>query len=118
MSPYDPRVSPGLSLEMVFKEHASFIWRTLRAMGVSNSDQEDLAQEIFLVVRKQLATYEERGTMKAWLVAIARRVVADHRSRAHVRRELPQNALPELATDPKARLEARSALDRVEALLE
>ena len=106
------------TLEQVFSEHLSFVWRALRAMRVAEADQEDLAQEVFLVVRKQLAGYEERGSMRAWLTAIARRVVADHRNRAHVRRELPRDAPPEGAMDPTARLEARSSLERVDALLD
>lgn len=106
------------SLEQVFTEHVSFVWRALRAMGVAEADREDIAQEVFLVVRRQLPTYEERGTIRAWLVAIARRVVADHRDRAHVRHELPRDAPPDRGQDPRARLEARSALERVEAVLD
>jgi RNA polymerase sigma-70 factor (ECF subfamily) len=87
-------------------------------MGVPESDREDVAQEVFLVVRKQLPSYEERGSIRAWLVAIARRVVADHRNRAHVRHEIPSDVPPERGTDPEGRLEARSALERVEAVLD
>ena len=105
------------TLSQVFSEHASFVWRALRGIGVPESDREDLAQEVFLVVRKQLADYEERGAMRAWLVAITRRVVADYRNRAHVRREQPRDAPPESAMDPRDQLEARSALERVDALL-
>jgi RNA polymerase sigma-70 factor, ECF subfamily len=104
-------------LEQIFSEHVSFVWRTLRGMGVGEADREDMAQEVFLVVRRQLPAYEERGAMRSWLVAIARRVVADHRDRAHVRRELPRDTPPEGSTDPTSRLEARSSLERVEAAL-
>jgi RNA polymerase sigma-70 factor (ECF subfamily) len=106
------------TLEQVFSEHVSFVWRTLLGMGVSDSDREDLAQEVFLVVRKRLPGYEERGAMRPWLVAIARRVVADHRDRAHVRHEHYREPPPGRAMDPKTRLEARSTLRRVEALLD
>jgi RNA polymerase sigma-70 factor (ECF subfamily) len=116
-SPQEEEVRGVPSLERVFSEHVSFVWRTLRAMGVPEADREDVAQEVFLVVRKQLAGYEERGSMRAWLVAIARRVVSDHRNRAHFRHELPRDTLPERGTDPKGKLEARSALERVEAVL-
>jgi RNA polymerase sigma-70 factor (ECF subfamily) len=106
------------TLEQVFSEHASFVWRVVGAMGIGNPDREDVVQEIFLVVRKLLPTYEERGAMRPWLSAIARRVVGDHRGRAYERREIAHAAPPVDATNPTGRLEARSSLKRVEQALE
>ena len=82
------------SVREVFVEHGSFILRTLVRMGVGPVDAEDLAQEVFMVVQRKLADYQENGTMRAWLIAIMRRVVADHRRRAHVRRERATGTLP------------------------
>jgi RNA polymerase sigma-70 factor (ECF subfamily) len=87
-------------------------------MGVPEADREDVAQDVFLVVQGQLARYEERGSMRSWLYAIARRVMSDHRNRARFRNELPRDTPPEIAVDDERRLEARSSLGAVEAELD
>jgi RNA polymerase sigma-70 factor, ECF subfamily len=110
-------VSGAPSLEHVFAEHLSFVWRILGGMGVPEADREDVAQEVFLVVRSQLARYEERGSMRSWLYAIANRVASDHRSRARFRCELPCDTPPERAFDEEGRLEARRSLELVQAAL-
>jgi RNA polymerase sigma-70 factor (ECF subfamily) len=116
--PYPTDVSGRPSLEQVFTEHLSFVWRILRGMGVSEADREDVAQDVFLVVRKQLPRYEERGAMRAWLYGIAYRVASDHRRRARFRHEIPRDTPPEQPVDEQARLEARESLELVEAALD
>jgi RNA polymerase sigma-70 factor (ECF subfamily) len=53
----------------------------LYALGVPRSDTEDLAQEIFLVVRRKLARFDG-GNLAGWLYRIAQLTVRDHRRRA------------------------------------
>jgi RNA polymerase sigma-70 factor (ECF subfamily) len=55
--------------------------RWLYALGVPASDTEDLAQEIFLVVRRKLARFDG-GNLAGWLYRIAQLTVRDHRRRA------------------------------------
>ena len=55
--------------------------RWLRAMGAPDSDLEDLAQEVFLVVRRRLPDTEVRDE-GAWIYGICRRLMSDHRRRA------------------------------------
>jgi len=55
--------------------------RWLYALGVPTSDTEDLAQEIFLVVRRKLARFDG-GNLAGWLYRIAQLTVRDHRRRA------------------------------------
>lgn len=105
------------SLERVITEHGSFVWRILRGLGVPEADREDVAQDVFLVVRRELPNYEERASIRAWLYAIARRVASDHRKRARFRHEFPVDSPPERGMDAEARLEARSSLQSIEALL-
>jgi RNA polymerase sigma-70 factor, ECF subfamily len=70
----------------LFLAHASFVWRVLRRLGVPEADAEDALQEVFLVVHHKLPTYEDRGSLRAWLFTIARQVASHHR-RSTVRRE-------------------------------
>lgn len=73
-------------LAELFRTQASFVWRVVRRFGVPDADAEDAVQEVFLVVADRLDSYEERGSLRAWLVAIARQV-AQHEQRARFRRE-------------------------------
>ena len=76
----------------VFQTHADFVWRALRRLGLSSADAEDALQEVFLVVYRRLANYEERGAMRAWLFTISRQVV-NHYRRGAARSERKQQAI-------------------------
>src|SRR5687767_11865045 len=58
----------------VFSAHADFVWRSLHRLGVQSADVDDALQEVFLVVFRRLAGYEDRGLMRAWLFSISRQV--------------------------------------------
>lgn len=70
-----------------FKAHFDYVWRSLRRLGMSIADAEDLAQEVFLIVYRQLGTYDRSRPVKPWLFGIARNVAREHRRRAGTRRE-------------------------------
>ena len=97
-----------------FAEHADYVYRSLRYVGVRPADVEDLAQDVFLVVHRGWETYEPRAP-RAWLFAIARRVARDHRRRASVRREhtVLVSEPVSVAPLPDARTESLLALERL-----
>lgn len=82
-------------VEEIFTLHASDVWRALRSLGASESDADDLTQEVFLVVYRKLPEFEERSLISTWLYGISVRVFSDHRRRAHVRREQATGEIPE-----------------------
>ena len=55
-------------------------------------EAEDLYQETWVKVSQSLDTYDERGTFKAWLFQIARRLIIDHHRRRTSRIELVSDA--------------------------
>src|SRR5438045_9424077 len=63
--------------------HPTLRW--LRAFGVAESELEDVAQEVFLVVQAKLARFDGRN-LAGWLFAIAARRASDHRRGAWHRR--------------------------------
>ena len=83
------------SFAAVFREHAPYVWRVMRRLGVREADAEDLCQEVFVVVHRRLAEFEGRSSLRTWIYGIAIRVASDHRRRAHVRREQPTEEVPE-----------------------
>ena len=80
---------PLLSVRQIFDEHARYVWRTLRHLGVADADLEDVCQEVFVTVHRKLPEFEGRSKLRTWLYGICLRVASDYRRRAYVRRERP-----------------------------
>lgn len=81
--------APHDTLSQVYREHATFVWRSLRRLGVSEDALEDALQDVFVVAARRLAKFEGRSSMKTWLFGIAMRVQRSrHRSRARHDRKL------------------------------
>jgi RNA polymerase sigma-70 factor (ECF subfamily) len=107
---HDPAPPPGPALpsfDEVYRDHARFVGRTLRALGVPAPALEDALQEVFVVVHRRLAEFAGRAHLETWLFAIARRV-ASHQRRAATRRD------PLLALD--AAIELPASADTFEEL--
>jgi RNA polymerase sigma-70 factor (ECF subfamily) len=63
------------------------VWQVCRALG-SPGEEEDLVQETYLRALSALARYRGDAPVRVWLLAIARRVCADHVRRRQRRRRL------------------------------
>jgi RNA polymerase sigma-70 factor, ECF subfamily len=63
----------------VFDEHAAFVWRTLRTLGVPESALDDTVQEVFMTVHSKWAEFEGRSSLRTWICAITYRVAANAR---------------------------------------
>ncbi len=108
----------GLDLEDVYARHVAVVWRFLRSLGVRDGDVEDVCQEVFVVVHRDLAAFDGRHPLSTWLYAICLRAASTYRRAARFRREVVTDAPPDLAveaTQPEAvaRREARALLSRV-----
>lgn len=114
----DSPPSPPLAFADVYAEHAAFVWRSMRRLGVRPGDVEDTCQEVFLVVHAKLGEFRG-GSIRAWLFAIAARVASDYRKRAFVRREMTGEEPPEVAAPEgqTAAIERAEAVGLLEAIL-
>jgi RNA polymerase sigma-70 factor, ECF subfamily len=74
-------------MRTVFDEHARYVIRTLRHLGIKDADVDDVAQEVFVTVHRKLPEFEGRSKLRTWLYAICLRVASDHRRRAYIVRE-------------------------------
>ena len=106
------------TLRQVFDEHASYIWRTLRHLGIPDADIPDLCQEVFVTVHRKLAAFEGRSSLRTWLYGICLRVASQHRRRPYVQKEqFASEPVPDAAAGPEltpdTRLEQRSAVRRL-----
>lgn len=69
------------STDSVFREHAPFVLRILRSLGVHPDDVEDVLQDVFMTIHRMLPTYEERQAMRPWLYSLCARAAARSRQR-------------------------------------
>jgi RNA polymerase sigma-70 factor, ECF subfamily len=78
-----------------FARHGDFVWRTLQRLGIRDADLEDVMQEVFVVVGRQLGGFAGSSKVTTWLYGISIRVASTHRRRAWVRREVPTSEMPD-----------------------
>src|SRR5262245_39452228 len=78
----------GLSFAEIFEAHVPFLWRSAVALGVPESEADDVCQEVMLVVHRKLSEFDGRA-LRSWLYGICLRVASDYRKKARVRRERP-----------------------------
>lgn len=116
----EKRVEREQRLRELVAEHYDFVWRSLRRLGVSNTDAEDAAQEVFVSLSRRLADVE-RGRERGFLYRTAVHHAAHvHRSRLR-RRESPQAMLddrPDCAPSPEELLDCARAKELVYRILD
>lgn len=107
------------AFRQVFEDHAPFVWRCLRRLGVSSADVEDVCQEVFVVVHRKLAQFDGRSSQRAWLYGICVRKASDYRRSARVRRVSTGGRVPEVsvAASQAEELDRRAARDLLDDIL-
>ena len=109
----------AIGFEAVFRQHVTYVGRSLRYLGVAEGELEDACQEVFVVVSRRLPEFEGRAALTTWLYRICLRVAMAHRRKERGRREDPVANPPEQAdaTSPEDELERVLARDRLRAVL-
>ncbi|HEY4016549.1 MAG TPA: RNA polymerase sigma factor [Polyangiaceae bacterium] len=87
------------SFEFVYRSCYVPVARWVRALGANDGDVEDLTQEIFIIVRRKLSSFDGRN-LPGWLYRIAQRTVRDHRRSAWFRNVLGKQATAPEPTAP------------------
>ncbi len=98
---------PSSDFRRIFDGHAPAVSRTLRYLGVPESDLMDAAQEVFLVVNRRHREFEGRSSLSTWIRQICLRVALSTRRRRGRRREDVVEQPPDAGADADqhARLE-------------
>ncbi|MBL4687162.1 MAG: sigma-70 family RNA polymerase sigma factor [Nannocystaceae bacterium] len=91
---HDPSGAQPLRFNVIYREHARYVWRVARAIGVSDLHVDDVVHDVFLVVRRRLPDFDPQRSMRAWLGGITRRVVG-HLWRGQAREQKRLQALPD-----------------------
>jgi RNA polymerase sigma-70 factor (ECF subfamily) len=112
-----PGASAGPALAPVAHDFAELydawfdhVSRWLRTLGCPESDIEDLAQDVFLVVRRRLVDFDGRN-VAGWLYRISSGQVRQHRRRRWFQRVLSLRSPIELEDLPDHRANAAVALE-------
>lgn len=115
---------PRPAFRAVFEAEFSYVFNTLRRLGVRESDLEDVTHDAFITVHRLLPEFDPSRPLRPWLFGLAFRVASDYRRLARNTREIPQepphepidSALPadEQIASAQARQLVIEALDEVE----
>jgi RNA polymerase sigma-70 factor, ECF subfamily len=113
--------SETIPFAQVYETHFDFVWRSLRLLGVPSDAIEDVTQDMFDIVSRQLAQFEGRSSLRTWLFSIAQRVASNYRRMARRKlsrlEPLADNA-PSAEPTPQAHAEAAEAAGIVERFVE
>jgi RNA polymerase sigma-70 factor, ECF subfamily len=107
-------------LRRLVREHFDFVWRAARRLGLSTSDADDAAQEVFVVLARRLAEVDEER-VRGFLFQSVVRVVSTRRRSSRRRGEHASGALDERASaepDPERMRELGRAREQLRALLD
>lgn len=107
----------GACLE-AFRGEFDYLCRSLRRLGAQQADVPDLAQEVFLALRKNWPTYDSTRPLRPYLFGIAFRIVSvyQRRRRREVRLELVE--VEDVSPRPDQTLQAKQARNLVLAALD
>jgi RNA polymerase sigma-70 factor, ECF subfamily len=112
-----PQRSAAERLEAMARENFTFIWRSLRRLGVPYGVVDDAAQQVFEVASRRLADIDA-GRERAFLFKTALLVASESRRTAAVRRERHFDSEIEELADPAPTPEEANEWAQKRALLD
>src|SRR5437879_6603576 len=98
------------AFEELIERHQAVVSGTVARMLSSNSDVEDIAQQVFIRVWKSARRYVPRAKFTTWLLKITRNLVFNEMRRIKRRPHVPLQSEPG-AEDPPLKDEANLAPD-------
>ncbi len=63
----------------VYDRYFSFVWASVRRLGVGTEDVDDVVQEVFVVIHSRLHTVEQPQSLRSWVYGVVRRTVSGYR---------------------------------------
>jgi RNA polymerase sigma-70 factor, ECF subfamily len=112
-----------VAFEALVERHQALVAGTVARMLGSNSDVEDIAQQVFIRVWKSAGRYVARAKFTTWLLKITRNLVFNEMRRAKRHPHLPVQIGPEaeelpLKDEATATPDATLLQDELEAAIE
>jgi RNA polymerase sigma-70 factor (ECF subfamily) len=85
----------------IFDAEFSYVWTSLRRLGVADRDLEDVTHDVFVEVFRNLHRYDPARPVRPWLFAFAFRFASDYRRLVRHRVEIYDEPVG-TSTDPAA----------------
>ncbi len=117
-SPNPANAGAAPSFDVVFESELNYVMHSLRRLGVRAADLEDVAQEIFVAIAKQLHVYDPSRPLRPWVFAFVFRFVSNYMK--HRARKLDATNMDSLAFDgdgPERALLRDEARDKIHKAL-
>jgi RNA polymerase sigma-70 factor (ECF subfamily) len=116
-----PTAPPRRDFLAVYDEMFPFVWRVARRLGVPEASLDDVCQDVFVAVHKQLPEFEGRSSLKTWVYGILHNVVLMRRRSSRRkdpnRAEIDPDVLTHAAPDPLDAASGAQAVRIAHALL-
>lgn len=74
-----PRVTMDEACLGAYQRELDYVYRTFRRLGTAPLEVDNLAQDLFLVLRRSLTEYDPTRPLRPYLFGIAFRIAAAHR---------------------------------------
>jgi RNA polymerase sigma-70 factor, ECF subfamily len=115
--PAHPPAADETSCLGVYERELDYLFETLKRLGASPREIEDLSHEVFLVLHRNWQTLDLSRPFRPYLFAVAFRVVCAHRRRG--RREIPFAYVDaeDRAVGPEASLQSKESAQLVQEAL-
>jgi len=96
--PPPPRAAGPATFDDVYVSEFPFVWRCLRSLAVPRAALDDAAQDVFVIVHRQLAGFRGESSLRSWLFGITHNVAFNYR-RSALRKQAPLVTLSEDSPD-------------------
>ncbi len=116
---HDQAEAVAQAFEYWYEKHFDYVWRSLRRLGVPQSDIGDLTHDVFVIAWRRRASVHPDRSLRAWLFGVAFRVAAAHRRRSWFRRveSEPDPQVADQGLTPEQTLVVRRELKRLQDAL-
>ncbi len=122
-------ISDAVALEpadfdAVYRAHVDRVARWAARLGGPAIDADDVVQDVFIVVHRQIAGFRGEASLATWLYRITANVVRDRRRRDRWRRFMSglssdfAATLPSTSATPIETVEQREAVERIYRVLD
>ena len=110
-----PRAEAALDVAALYREHAQRVARWAQRLGGPTADVEDVIQEVFMVVHRELKNFRGDAQLSTWLFRITENVVRHRRRKDRLRRWVGGSATDVAGKLASGRPTPVEALERREA---
>jgi RNA polymerase sigma-70 factor, ECF subfamily len=90
-----------LSITKIYRENYLDVYKFLICFLGNQNDAEDLTQEVFIRVLKNLSSYNQQSSIKTWIFSIAKHAAIDHHRKNKFISIFKENFFKKIASETK-----------------